>query len=336
MKDRQVPTLCLQDTLATDDAANLLGAVSYGQQLTHAAPNVLNVPLPALPTGGVRQTVWCANGPFVDGRLDELVYRHNDQILFGQLCLQEKDFPASAAQSPLQIASHTAYSKIFEVLRLSDFPHLARCWNYLPHINAQSEGIERYRQFNIGRQDAFIAAKRSWQVGAPAASALGTTKGGIVVYFLASRAAPQAVENPRQVSAYAYPSQYGPRSPTFSRGSLLGLPDSDLLFISGTASIVGHESLHIGDVARQTEEILRNITMVVEQANSKLGIQAFSCQSLALKVFIRHPDDMQKVARILQGTLGSSLNAIYLQADVCRAELLVEIEAFGLHEKDFR
>ncbi|HEX5126100.1 MAG TPA: Rid family hydrolase, partial [Rhodocyclaceae bacterium] len=166
-------------------------------------------------------------------------------------------------------------------------------------------------------------------VSAPAACALGTKSGGLVLYCLASRSAPRSIENPRQVSAYHYPERYGPRSPYFSRASLLALSSGQhVLFISGTASIVGHESLHVGDVLAQTEESLRNIAALVEQANQRLADQVFSVQDLYYKVFIRHGKDFDAVSEVLR-RLGPASTPVYLEADICRAELLVEIEATG-------
>jgi chorismate lyase/3-hydroxybenzoate synthase len=157
------------------------------------------------------------------------------------------------------------------------------------------------------------------------------------VHFLAGREAPRAVENPRQVSAYRYPSQYGPRAPTFSRGALASVGGGrEALFLSGTASIVGHQTLHAGDVARQTEETLANVAAVVDAANalSTIGPHAHRVDTLDCTVYVRHPQDLTTVREVLARRLGPDApalrNAIYLRADVCRADLLVEIEAHGI------
>jgi len=80
-----------------------------------------------------------------------------------------------------------------------------------------------------------------------------------VVYFLASPARARALENPRQISAYRYPRDYGPDSPTFSRAAIAAATVGQQLFISGTASILGHESVHIGDAGAQARESAANI-----------------------------------------------------------------------------
>ena len=233
----------------------------------------------------------------------------------------------------MQAAAHRAYADLFHVLAESASPHLLRLWNYFPGINADGGGVERYRQFNAGRQQAFIEARRSAFEGSPAACALGTQAGPLRVYFLAGRTPPLAIENPRQVSAYRYPDAYGPRSPTFSRAALADLGgERTALFISGTASIVGHTTMHIGDVRRQTEESLTNIATVRAIAAERAGVP-FPAEALTYTVYVRRPADLAVVRDVFEQAVGAhssaALDAIYLQADICRADLLVEIEAHG-------
>lgn len=146
----------------------------------------------------------------------------------------------------------------------------------------------------------------------------------LVVYFLASRKAATAVENPRQISAYDYPPQYGPK-PAFSRASILG----DILFISGTASIVGHETVHVGDVVAQTRETLTNIEALLSEANRVSGANRFSTRSLAYKVYVRNRADLSLIQSQLEPALDPKARVLYLHADICRQDLLVEIEAVG-------
>jgi hypothetical protein len=233
----------------------------------------------------------------------------------------------------MQAAAHRAYADLFDVLAQSSSPHLLRLWNYFPGINADGGGAERYRQFNAGRQQAFIEARRSAFEGSPAACALGTHTGPLRVYFLAGRTPPLAIENPRQVSAYRYPDAYGPRSPTFSRAALADIGVGRIaLFVSGTASIVGHTTMHIGDVRRQTEESLTNIAAVRAVAAERAGV-VFPVEALTYTVYVRRPADLPVVREVFEQAVGAhtaaALDTIYLQADICRADLLVEIEAHG-------
>ncbi len=233
----------------------------------------------------------------------------------------------------MQAASRRAYADLFDVLAANACPNLLRVWNYLADINLVVDGSERYRQFNVGRQQAFIDARRSAFEGSPAACALGTQGGPLRVYFLAGRQPPLAIENPRQVSAYRYPDAYGPRSPTFSRAALADLGGGcQALFISGTASIVGHSTVHVGDVRKQTEESLLNIATVRQIAAERAGA-ALSIGELIFTVYVRDPANLAIVREVFEHAVGAgsvaAREAVYLQADICRADLLVEFEAYG-------
>ncbi|HET7794948.1 MAG TPA: hypothetical protein VFL64_16315 [Rhizobacter sp.] len=233
----------------------------------------------------------------------------------------------------MQAATQQAYADLFAVLAASPCHHLLRLWNYFAGINIESGGSERYRQFNAGRQQAFIEAQRSAFDGSPAACALGMQGGTLQVSFLAGTRPPLAIENPRQVSAYRYPDTYGPRAPTFSRAAVADAGDGrGLLFISGTASIVGHVSMHVGDVRRQTEESLANIAAVRGAAEARSG-HTFPPSQMHYTLYLRQPADMAVVREVFERAVGpdspAARGALYLHADVCRADLLVEIEAHG-------
>ncbi len=282
--------------------------------------------------------IWRIAEPLRSGRQGPLTWRASADVLFGAITLNEADFVPRDGATPLQQAAEAAYQAIFALLAAEGMPYLLRVWNYLDDINGESFGLERYRQFNIGRQDAFLASGRPITQNVPAACALGTIGGDLVVFFLAGRAAPIPVENPRQVSAYHYPREYGPRSPTFSRAAVVRLGGDgerrDVLFISGTASIVGHRTLHVGDVAAQTRETLANIAAVIDQANQIVPGAGYRLADCLYKVYVRHPADLAviraEIDRILPGA-----PILYLQADVCRSDLLVEIEASAGHPLEF-
>ena len=325
--------LALQMRATVDgvDPDRVLATVTYGYAQHAARFSPLGVvQLPVLSDARVVHAVWAVDGPFEAGARGRLRYRHNQHVLLGYIAVDESDFPACAGIGSIQQATQAVYAAIFDAIDRAGFANLVRCWNYLPRINECEDGLERYRQFNIGRKDAFDGAHRTCPTRAPSACALGTPGGQLIVHFLASNVEPRAIENPRQVSAYHYPGRYGPRSPTFSRATLLELPATTALFISGTASIVGHQSVHVGDVAAQAAETLRNLDAVVEQANLvRARGGGFSMPSLCLQGFLRHAGDREAAAAVLHKTLGDRADVTWFQADICRADLLVEIEGFG-------
>ena len=119
-----------------------------------------------------------------------------------------------------------------------------------------------------------------------------------------------------------------PRSPSFARGTLVRAGSGETFFISGTASIVGHQSMHVGDVGAQVEEALRNIEALIDSTRHDEGMRFQGLRDLDnLKVYVRRAEDLPLVRQMLAGRLGSSAHVLYLQGDICRHELLVEIEA---------
>ncbi|MGH8326449.1 MAG: hypothetical protein ACRET2_06780, partial [Steroidobacteraceae bacterium] len=278
--------------------------------------------------------LWRIGGELSAGTHGRIRYTCSPDILFGSLSLHEGDLAPAAAQSPgrsrLHAATSQAYREIFATLAAVGRTHLLRIWNYLPDINLETHGLERYRQFNNARQEALIACGRAVAGNVPAASALGAASGSpLTLYFLASHRAPAFIENPRQLSAYRYPTQYGPRSPAFSRATVLGEGSEATLFISGTASIVGHRTLHAGDAAAQTRETLVNIEALLEEAGRRSRMEALRLETLAYKVYVRDPKDLPAVRGELESALGLGAAVLYLQADICRRDLAVEIEAAG-------
>ena len=204
--------------------------------------------------------IWRVAGPMHSGQRGRVRYRHNGRLLFASLSVSEAEFadaPAHGAATALRRATEAGYREMFGALETLAFPYPLRIWNFLSEINGESGDGERYWHFNGARQDVFIGLNRSIAGNVPAASAVGMAAASpLTIYCIASARAPIAIENPRQCSAWDYPPQYGPRSPTFARACIAD-DAAQTLFISGTASIVGHASAHAGDQREQTREIVR-------------------------------------------------------------------------------
>ena len=315
------------------DGSRVLGAVWVG-----ASAPLEPVPwpqqrllTPVLDPGAVAQEAWWVQGsaPLSSGEAEGIAWRRSGDLLFGVIDIDEAAVRAEPPCTPLQQASNDAYARIFRLLDAQGLPHLWRLWNYMADINGESHGLERYRQFNMGRGDAFEAGARSVVGRVPAACALGVAGGPLTIAFLAGATPIVPVENPRQVSAFLYPNRYGPRSPTFSRAALAHPPGQEILFVSGTASIVGHETVHPGDVRAQTVESLDNITAVLGVASSTSRSEPFALADLGYRAYVRHPADLPVVREVVAQRVGGAPVA-YVQADVCRADLLVEIEGQAL------
>ena len=281
--------------------------------------------------------LWLSGGDCRQGQHGSIRFSCDGALLYGVLQVHARELPSGTPDgidqaSPLQQASTAAYAQIFSLLEAEGYPHLWRVWNYLSDINDASDGLERYRQFNVGRHQAFEAQGRLNVQAVPAACALGTRDSEVPlsIAFLAAREMPLVIENPRQVAAYDYPATYGPRSPTFARAALAQLPGQSILFISGTASIIGHASVHPGDVQAQTRETLVNIQALLEEAIRVGESSAWHLRDLSYRAYLRHATDYAAVQAVLSEHLGAEARIEFFQADVCRTELLVEIEAVGV------
>ncbi len=313
---------------------SVLGLAHFGSRPIARSPEQIPVSeltiAPLAAADGVCE-VWRADGPKTSGRIGAVQYRASEQLLYGCISVPESIVVSGGPDyehSPLELATIRAYTDIFAALDALEYPQLVRIWNYVSSINEYAVDGERYWQFNKARQESFLSRKLPIVDTVPAGSALGTPTGNpLIIYFLASRAAMQAIENPRQVSAYHYPSQYGPKSPTFSRAALLREPAGDTLLVSGTASIVGHESVHTDDVAAQTRETIANIKVLITEANRLSRDPRHAADMLAYKVYVRNPQHLPTIAAELRAAVGGRATVTYLHADVCRRELLVEIEA---------
>ncbi|MBS1161469.1 MAG: hypothetical protein H6R15_3888 [Proteobacteria bacterium] len=277
------------------------------------------------------EEIWRSDLPCTAGEFEGIAWRRAGSLLYGVIELAEDGFAAAPTATPLHMASREAYRRIFRLLASQGLPQLWRVWNYLGQINQESHGLERYRQFNIGRQEAFLEFARQATGNVPAACAIGLAGGPLSIAFLAGAQAAVPVENPRQVSAYNYPPEYGPRSPTFSRAALVYPPGQEILFVSGTASIVGHQTVHLGDVAGQCRESMVNIAAVVDAANRLCRSPAYCLNELSYRVYLRHAADFPEIREILAELTGGEAGIVYLQADICRHDLLLEIEAMASH-----
>jgi chorismate lyase/3-hydroxybenzoate synthase len=230
----------------------------------------------------------------------------DDEVMFGSVAVAD-------SVDPMETIARRVYDGVIAQAREAGYPYFLRMWNHVGGINETDEGGERYQLFCAGRHDAFVDAGYHHGADLPAASAVGMPGRGLVTWFLAARTPGVQIENPRQVSAYRYPPQYGAKSPSFSRATIW----RNTVFVSGTSSVVGHETVHANDVEAQLQETLRNIEVVLSRAGSAPD------RVVAAKTYIRRAPDYDLVSRRLAGVFPQNL---FLEADICRANLLLEIE----------
>ena len=277
----------------------------------------IEVPLPSL-LGGADE-VWTGGQPVRNGWAGDIGYSDDGEVLLLQMTLPEP------ALHPMEDAVCRAYERIQDFLARHGGLHLWRVWHYLGSINEGEGDDERYRRFCVGRHRA-VAGPRGFEAALPAATAIGMEGGGLLIFAVAGRRAGLQVENPRQVSAFRYPRDYGPISPSFSRATLLPWADGASLLVSGTSSIVGHVSLHEGDAAAQLRQTADNLQALAAHAPRAAGLPALVFRPESFTVYLRREDDLAAVAPLLPALFGDTPLQV-LRGDVCRRELLVEVEA---------
>ena len=273
-------------------------------------PLRLQVPLRAPPGTSLHSERWQVAAPVRGGRDGAIRHARGGGWMVAALELDE------AAHGGIEAASATAYAALIAFQSAQPERHVLRIWNYFADINAGHGDAERYKLFCAGRRRGMGAG---FDGAYPAATAVGhrDPARGLVVYWLACARPGTRIENPRQVPAWRYPRQYGPTPPGFARG--VRLPGGALA-ISGTASIVGHASLHPGDCAAQLRESLANIAALQAAAGLPPGFDP----GVPLKAYLRHAADLPT----LRAGLPAGVPAQVLLGDICRHELLVEIDGW--------
>lgn len=282
--------------------------------------------LPSL-VGGPRIEVMFAERPTSLAQHEEYDLLLTDDFIVGVCRLDETSGESLTARS------ERIYDMLFQIIEKHDYPHILRTWNIIEDINRDQDGLERYRQFCLGRYESFQNHRPDLAGRYPAASAVGAGSGGLLVYFIAAKTPGTPVENPNQVSAFNYPSQYGPRSPSFSRALVREWPGrrpdggNANLYISGTASISGHQTQHAGDLVAQVDQTIENLEALASEAGRISGV-AFKLRKSdsLMKGYVRNPDDLTTIQEAVTRRLGADTIVLFLRADVCRTALLVEID----------
>ncbi len=224
----------------------------------------------------------------------------------------------------------------------SSYDRVVRTWFYLGGITESEGGIQRYQELNRARTDFYREIHfrcSSLDPGAtegiyPASTGIGAAGRGLVMSCLTLDTQREDVcllplENPRQVPAYAYGTKYSPQSPKFSRAVALRLGNYVTTWVSGTASIVNSETHHPGGLEKQTEQTIDNIERLIAAENfaqhGLKGAGASLADLAKIRVYLKRPEDLPECKAICERRFGS-VPAIYAGADVCRPDLLVEIE----------
>lgn len=217
----------------------------------------------------------------------------------------------------------SAYRAIIESLEKIG-RHPVRFWNFIPDIGASMlDGLDRYMVFNAGRHDAY--GEHCGALGT--ASAVGIKGRDLSIHCLALKEPGIPIENPRQTPAWQYSARYGPLPPCFSRATIVDLAGHRTLLIGGTASVVGEDSRHLNEFDGQVEETLLNLEALIHAADRHSPDGRAALHRLVdLRVYVTSPPQAARVREILLNRCARVRTITVALAQVCRPELLVEIE----------
>lgn len=279
-----------------------------------------------IPAFGSQNTEYLPSAPGYIYQKSGFYLMETAESLVGAL-VKEVDFPLE----------ETSYEIYLNFLELTQDWDLYRVWNYVPYINEETLGLENYKSFCKGRSLAFEAFYGStFNMKMPAASAVGINDNKLVLYFIAGKQRATNLENPEQIPAFYYPKQYGPRSPSFARGTLVYQQDKRVGYLSGTASIKSHESVTLRNISEQLHTTLDNMSLVFERMGfvhermSFYGMMPDPAKyDRSFKVYIRHQEDTDYICNLFSQSIFACEedHILYLRADICRSELDLEIEA---------
>ena len=263
---------------------------------------------------------------------DDYICLNDCQILSGAIY-------SSYSYGITQQAEHI-FEHIQRILDKHNIPvdNIVRQWNYIERITHIGDDGQHYQLFNDARSHFYNQYK--WDNGYPAATGIGTQHGGITVLFdaLRNNGDSIAIDNPLQISAHAYSEQVlintteaKKTTPKFERARYIA-EKTPTIFISGTAAIRGEDSCR-EDAERQTALTMENINQLVSLKNQVVsGVANPSEMKYALlRAYIKQREDFKQVQNWMQIHYPTS-QTIYLLADICREELLIEIEGIAIED----
>ena len=242
--------------------------------------------------------------------------------------------------------SNSAFSLMEKILASEnmDFSDVVRQWNYIEnitHIPDMNRNFQHYQIFNDVRSKYY--SKANFKNGYPSATGIGSDEGGVIINFIAlagkSKVQISPLMNPGQIDAHKYSQKVlvgkgvfvedEKSCPKFERGKIVSIPNNYKIYISGTASIIGEETVHPTDVEKQTVTTINNIKNLTKPENlSEYSVvrPAEEFEYSYVRAYVKHKKDIDIVKITCEKHFRSKCFQ-YLVADICRSDLLVEIEA---------
>ena len=274
---------------------------------------------------------------------DQLAVERHDGIAWIYGAQIHSEFgPSSAYERSLNTFEKMSDLLDCENAKMSD---IVRTWIYQGDIVGPEGETQRYKELNRARTDFFEGTRFIEQfvpeeyegIVYPASTGIGADDADVVMSVLAIQTERDDVvvvplENPDQTSAFDYGAVHSPQSPKFARAMAVQVGQAGTVFVSGTASITKAESRYIDDPVGQTHQTIDNIAVLITGDNLERhgirGLEASPLDMAIVRVYVKRPQDYPAIREICEQRFGP-VPTIYTIADVCRPELLVEIEGMA-------
>ncbi len=298
------------------------------------------IPQYLLPQGGLSLEIYTLDGDseIKIGVQNGICYAHieNDE----ESALIVEGIPSSDFSKSVHQQSEEVFGKLNGMLSSFGFAidDIVRQWNYIGNIVSCRDGKQNYQEFNDARSRYY--SQGEWRNGYPAATGIGISGEGIIVGGIAFKRAEHLsngvfpIDNPLQVAAHIYSKSVlidndlnaVKSTPKFERAKLIETKAGAYCFVSGTAAIRGEQSINSTSARQQTIMTIENIEHLVSSQNLiNHGCRGYDLKYTKLHIFIKNPKDYEQVKSVAEQAY-PHLPIVYTVADVCRDELLVEIE----------
>ena len=314
----------------------LRGFKSSMHELSGRRIPITLVPQPLLPDGRLAAEIYTITG------VDDIHYDEKDGLAYGIIensgysMIFTEGVASSFFSDGVSQQSREVFDRLDHILTTNGFTaaDIVRQWNYIGNITCHRNGRQNYQEFNDARSAYYQTV--SWTNGYPAATGIGASCEGIIVGCIAFKSDKGIfpINNPLQIAAHAYSKNVLiddnagaiKSTPKFERAKLIEIGDSACCFVSGTAAIRGEQSMDMNSARSQTIQTIENIEHLVSKENlMRFGCKAYDLKLANLRIYIKNAEDYDQVRATVE-ELYPQVPAIYTVADVCRDELLVEIE----------
>ena len=226
----------------------------------------------------------------------------------------------SATKMQREMCAYNLLFQAFQILSKLGFKNteIVHTWFYLDKID------KWYNNFNQARSSVFkkIGLIDTKEV-LPASTGIGIYSGknsivaidAVAVKCSHNQRLMKRLYNPIQKEAPEYDS-------LFSRGISIDFGSSKVIYVSGTASIGEKgESLYNGSAKKQIYRTFRNMEALV----SAEGVTLHNIKQAT--VYFKRPEDFESYQKIFIQRINKEMPYVCMLAEICRPELLFEIEA---------